>query len=104
MITPDPGSGRWQTACRSSCRQGRSRPWSLLNTVFRSGLPLSEVSSLRVGTASRNHQASLVVRQGKGGKTREAFIPQELKAHLKDYLAWKRANGEDVSQSPGLHG
>ena len=38
-----------------------------------------------------------MVRQGKGGKTREVFIPQELKAHLKAFLAWKRDHGEDVS-------
>ncbi len=38
-----------------------------------------------------------VLRHGKGGKTREVFIPQELKAHLKTFLAWKRATGEEVS-------
>ncbi len=39
-----------------------------------------------------------MVRQGKGGKTREVFISQELKAHLEAFLAWKRANGEGVSE------
>jgi site-specific recombinase XerD len=42
-------------------------------------------------------QASLVVQNGKGGKTREVFIPQELKTHLKAFLTWKRNGGEEVS-------
>ncbi len=77
---------------------GAIRGWALLDTLLSSGLRASEVAALRVGDCLLGYgQASLVVRQGKGGKTREVFIPQELKAHLKALLAWKRANGEDVS-------
>jgi site-specific recombinase XerD len=42
-------------------------------------------------------QASLVVQNGKGGKRREVFIPQELKAHLKAFLTWKKGQGEKAS-------
>jgi site-specific recombinase XerD len=38
-----------------------------------------------------------MVRQGKGGKGREVFIPDALKRHLKSFLAWKEARGEDLS-------
>ncbi len=77
---------------------GAIRAWALLDTLLSSGLRASEVASLRVGDCLLGYdQASLVVRQGKGGKQREVFIPQELKAHLKAFLTWKKANGEDVS-------
>jgi site-specific recombinase XerD len=77
---------------------GAIRAWALLDTLLSSGLRASEVAALRVGDCLLGYgQASLVVRQGKGRKTREVFIPQELKAHLKAFLAWKKATGEDVS-------
>ncbi len=77
---------------------GAIRAWALLDTLLSSGLRASEVAALRVGDCLLGYgQVSLLVRQGKGGKTREVFIPQELKAHLKAFLAWKRASGEDVS-------
>jgi len=74
------------------------RSWALLDTLLSSGLRASEVASLRVGDCLLGYgQASLVVRQGKGSKQREVFIAQELKAHLKAFLTWKRERGEDVS-------
>jgi hypothetical protein len=45
-------------------------------------------------TGKNDGQASLVVRQDKGSNHREVFIPQELKTHLKAFLAWKRACGK----------
>ena len=60
------------------------RSWALLDTLLSSGLRASEVASLRVGDCLLGYgQASLVVRQGKGDKQREVFIPQKLKGHLK---------------------
>ncbi|HSD50950.1 MAG TPA: tyrosine-type recombinase/integrase, partial [Candidatus Methylomirabilis sp.] len=79
---------------------GAVRAWALLDTLLSSGLRASEVAALRVGDCLLGYgQASLVVRRGKGAKTREVFIPQELKAHLKAFLAWRRADGEDVSDT-----
>ncbi len=72
--------------------------WALLDTLLSSGLRGSEVASLRVGDCLLGYgQASLVVRQGKGGKHREVLIAQELKAHLKTFLPWKTGQGEEVS-------
>jgi integrase len=74
------------------------RSWALLDTLLSSGLRASEVASLRVGDCLLGYgQASLVVRQGKGDKQREVFIPQELRSHLKGFLTWKRNHGEDSS-------
>jgi len=78
---------------------GAVRAWALLDTLLSSGLRASEVAALRVGDCLLGYgQASLVVRQGKGSKTREVFIAQELKAHLKAFLTWKRGRGEEVSE------
>ncbi len=77
---------------------GAVRAWALLDTLLSTGLRASEVAALRVEDCLLGYgQASLLVQNGKGGKTREVFIPQELKTHLKAFLTWKRANGEDVS-------
>ncbi len=74
------------------------RAWALLDTLLSSGLRASEVADLWVGDCLLGYgQASLVVQSGKGGKCREVFIPQELKAHLKAFLAWKKGQGKDVS-------
>jgi len=76
------------------------RSWALLDTLLSSGLRASEVAALQVRDCLLGYgQASLVVRQGKGGKTREVFIPQELKAHLKAFLTWRKARGEEVSDA-----
>ncbi len=77
---------------------GAVRAWALLDTLLSSGLRASEVAALRVEDCLLGYgQASLLIRSGKGGKSREVFIPQELKAHLKAFLTWRKANGEEVS-------
>jgi site-specific recombinase XerD len=59
---------------------GAARAWALPETLLSSGLRASEAAAHRVGDCLlRQEQASLVVRQGKGGKSREVFIPQEQK-------------------------
>ena len=73
------------------------RSWIFLDTLLSSGLRASDVADLRVGDCLLGYgQTSLVVRQGKGDKQREVF-PQELRTHLKAFLAWKRDHGEAVS-------
>lgn len=77
---------------------GPIRAWALLDTLLSSGLRASEAAALRVGDCLLGYgQAALVVREGKGGKSREVFIPDALKRHLKTFLAWKEGLGEEVS-------
>ncbi len=74
------------------------RAWTLLDTLLCSGLRASEIAALRIGDCLLGYgQSALVVRHGKGNKQREVFIPQELKTHLKAFLAWKATRGEDIS-------
>ncbi len=79
-------------------QHAEARAWALLDTLLSSGLRASEAAALRVGDCLLGYgQASLLVRQGKGSKSREVFIPDALKRHLKAFLAWKEGLGEDVS-------
>lgn len=87
-------------------QRGRStavQSWALLDTLLSSGLRASEVASLTVADCLLGYgQASLIVRHGKGDKAREVVISSELRAHLKRYLAWREARGEDVSPAARL--
>ena len=47
-------------------------------------------------------QASFLVRNGKGHKTREMFIPEDLKRHLKTFITWKCERGEDATDAAPL--
>jgi len=79
------------------------RSWALLDTLLSSGLRASEVAALRVGDCLLGYgQSSLIVQNGKGGKTREVFIAEELKRHLKAFIGWRRDCEEDVSDSAPL--
>ncbi len=73
------------------------RSCALLDTLLSSGLRAPEIASLRVADCLLGYgQAALLVRQGKGGSNGRSF-PQELKAHLKAFLGWKKGQGEDGS-------
>ncbi len=82
---------------------GAVREWALLDTLLSSGLRASEVAALRVGDCLLGYgQSSLIVQNGKGGKTREVFVVEDLKRHLKTFLAWKAEQGEDATPEAPL--
>jgi integrase/recombinase XerD len=79
------------------------RSWALLDTLLASGLRASEVAALRVGDCLLGYgQSSLIVQNGKGGKTREVFIAEDLKRHLKAFVTWKADQGEAVTPEAPL--
>jgi integrase/recombinase XerD len=82
---------------------GTVREWALLDTLLSSGLRASEVAALAISDGLLGYgQASLLVRDGKGHKAREVFIPEDLKRHLKAFITWKRERGEDVTDAAPL--
>jgi site-specific recombinase XerD len=79
------------------------RSWAILDTLLSSGLRASEVAALRVGDCLLGYgQSSLIVQNGKGGKTREVFIAEDLKRHLKAFVTWKETQGEAVAPEAPL--
>jgi len=47
-------------------------------------------------------QQGLVIRRGKGGKSRLVAISDQLCRYLQDFLAWKRINGEPMDRTRPL--
>jgi integrase len=71
------------------------RDWFLIYTALFTGLRRAEMCNLRVEDVHLgNGQSHIVVRNGKGGKSRVVHIGKEYKAILKKYLHWKDDHGE----------
>jgi site-specific recombinase XerD len=96
-------------ALKSYCRKcaeravatGKRRPvrdWAILHVALDSGLRVSEICDLQIRDVilDRDH-ASLIVRDGKGGKKRGVRMGSALTEHLADFIAWKETVGESVS-------
>jgi site-specific recombinase XerD len=71
------------------------RNWLVIDLALSTGLRVQEITDLKCGDIFvADNKSSLVVRNGKGGKTRVVRFGPEFKRHLYDYLVWKRCNGE----------
>lgn len=71
------------------------RDWAIFDLALSTGLRVSEISGLRIGDLFLGKgQSSLVVRRGKGGRSRSVRLPEALKRHFKAFIAWKQARGE----------
>jgi site-specific recombinase XerD len=74
------------------------RDWGILHVALDSGLRVSEICDLQVRDIILDTtHASLIVRDGKGGKKRGVRIGSALRQHLVDYIAWKERIGEATS-------
>lgn len=104
FLTPDQALAL-KSYCRECAsqaeREGKKRPirdWGILHVALDAGLRVSEICDLRIRDVilDRDH-ASLIVRDGKGGKKRGVRMGSALRQHLVDYIQWKEAIGESVS-------
>ncbi|MCS7216874.1 MAG: tyrosine-type recombinase/integrase [Candidatus Bipolaricaulota bacterium] len=88
-------------AAAEALKKGRKtavRDWAILHVALDAGLRVSEIVNLRVGDLLLEPgHAALIVRRGKGGKTRSVHIGEPLRQHLAEFLAWKRTVGEPTS-------
>jgi integrase len=79
----------------SKKRKALVRDWMLINLAVFSGLRRKEMCDLRVvDLRLGNGQSNIVVRCGKGGKSRVVHIGKELKGTLRRYIQWKAEVGE----------
>lgn len=96
-------------ALKSYCRgraeqahdEGKKQPirdWGILHVALDAGLRVSEICDLRIRDVilDRDH-ASIIVRDGKGGKKRGVRMGSALRQHLADYIQWKEEVGESTS-------
>jgi integrase/recombinase XerD len=79
------------------------REWAAIDLLTTTGLRVAEVSDLRCGDLRVGYGiSSLYVRNGKGDKARSVVIPDNLKKHLKSFLAWKQAQKEATGKDDHL--
>lgn len=77
--------------------------WMAVHALIGSGLRSHEIAALQVGDLKVGYgEAALVVRKGKGGKSRVVAISERLKHHLKQYISWKKAQGETIDTAAPL--
>jgi len=91
--------------CRDRAKQasndGKKRPvrdWAILHVALDAGLRVSEICDLQIRDIilERDH-ASIIVRDGKGGKKRGVRMGSALRQHLAAFISWKEQVSEQVS-------
>ncbi len=76
-------------------QKGPVRDWAVLHVALDAGLRASELAALKVeDLLLEPGQSAIIVRRGKGGKTRSVHIGESLRRHLQDFLVWKELVGE----------
>lgn len=79
------------------------REWLAVDALTTTGLRVSELVDLRVGDLRIGYsQSELLVRNGKGRKTRTLQIPESLKTHLRHFINWKKERNEPTGEDDYL--
>ena len=72
-------------------RTGAVRTWALIDLALSTGLRVSEIAEIKIADLTlAGPEPQLLVRNGKGGKTRTVTLPQGLRRHLREFIAWKK--------------
>jgi integrase/recombinase XerD len=91
--------------CRDCAKRAESenkkkpiRDWGILHVALDAGLRVSEICDLRIrDIILDSDHASIIVRDGKGGKKRGVRMGSALRRHLVEYIEWKETISESVS-------
>ncbi len=79
------------------------REWMAIDLLTSTGLRVSEAANLRCGDLKLGYGESKVfVREGKGQISGSIVVNESLKKHLKQFLSWKRDNGEPTGEDDYL--
>jgi site-specific recombinase XerD len=79
------------------------REWMAIDLLTSTGLRVSEAANLLCGDLKLGYgESKIIVQHGKGDITGQVIINESLKKHLKHYLAWKKAQGEDTGDQAPL--
>ncbi|MGO9377506.1 MAG: tyrosine-type recombinase/integrase [Dissulfurispiraceae bacterium] len=79
------------------------REWIAIDIITSTGLRVSEAANVRCGDIRAGYgESALFVRDGKGSKSRTVQIPDSLKKHLKQFVAWKSSRGEATGHDDHL--
>jgi site-specific recombinase XerD len=70
----------------------------LVDLALFTGLRVSELANIRIGDLKLfGSERTLLVRQGKGSKSRLVFIDVNLSKHIKTFIQWKKTVGESTA-------
>jgi site-specific recombinase XerD len=73
------------------------RVWMLVDFALFTGLRVSELANIRIDDLKLSgSERTLLVRQGKGSKSRLVFIDINLSRHIKTFIQWKKTAGEST--------
>ena len=79
------------------------KEWMVIDLLTSTGIRVDEASKIRCGDIRAGYaESALFIHQGKGSRSRTVQIPESLKKHLKQFLAWKRQIGESIAEDDCL--
>jgi site-specific recombinase XerD len=71
------------------------RDYLIIHLALSTGLRVMEIADLKCGDIFLNDRVcSVIVRNGKGGKTRQVFFTGSFRKHCREYFKWKQHIGE----------
>ncbi len=75
------------------------RDWAMIDIALSAGLRASEVCNLRIQDIHiGKSESAIFVKNGKGQKDRLVRIGENLKKHLKEFIAWKKSINEPTGE------
>lgn len=79
------------------------REWMLIDLLTSTGLREAEAADIRCGDLQAAYgESSIIVRNGKGSKSRIVQIPDSLKLHMKSFIHWKSDRQEPTGKDDHL--
>jgi site-specific recombinase XerD len=79
------------------------RDWLVIDLAMSTGLRAQEMSDLKCRDCFlKGDRSSLIVQNGKGGRSRLVKFSEDFKQHLQEYLEWKQQVDEPTSSESPL--
>ncbi|UCG59059.1 MAG: tyrosine-type recombinase/integrase, partial [Phycisphaerales bacterium] len=83
---------------RAHGRRVAVRDYLIIDLALSTGLRVMEIAKLNCGDVfTRDDMSSLLVRRGKGGKTRLVRFNGAFRQHISQYIRWKQEIGEPTT-------
>lgn len=94
---------RAKTLALKTGRTVAIRDWFMIELGLNTGLRVEEIRNLMVRDLDiQQNQASLVVRKGKGGKSRVVYINSGFKNTCRWFIGWKLSKGQETREEAYL--
>lgn len=75
-------------------RTSAIRSWAVIDFALSTDLRVSEIADVRISDLTLSGpELQLLVGNSKGGKPRAVTLPQDLRRHLREFIAWKKRIG-----------